>query len=326
MYNVSNDKAIKIGATTFAELNYKESDIEELLRKNIDMICDEEESMLIVGKQVRNAQHGISDLTAVDNKGNIVLVEIKRDRKDIEGRREAFEFQAIRYAASYATIEDPEDLVNKIYAPYIEKYRSEFEESSLTSAELGTRKLTEFLRENGAESNFNKNQKIILVASDYDEQTLSAVAWLNSNNVDISCFKMTPYKINDQVYINTEKVLPLSTYKDYYVNFLDSPIKSSSQKKGFTRRALPKINEMLEWGVVEAGDKIVAKGRDDEGTLLANGNVEVNGEEISMQKWLKELFGWSSIQTYVFAVHKETGKTLSQIREEYMEKEQDESI
>ena len=214
MYNVSNDKAVKIGVTTFSEINYKESDIEELLRKNIDMICDEEESMLIVGKQVRNAQHGISDLTAIDNKGNIVLVEIKRDRRDIEGRREAFEFQAIRYAASYATIEDPEDLVNKIYAPYIEKYRHEFAESSLTSAELGTRKLTEFLRVNGSEINFNKNQKIILVASDYDEQTLSAVAWLNSNNVDISCFKMIPYEINDEVYINIEKVLPVNTYND----------------------------------------------------------------------------------------------------------------
>lgn len=116
------------------------------------MICDEEESMLIVGKQVRNAQHGISDLTAVDNKGNIVLVEIKRDRKDIEGRKEAFEFQAIRYAASYATIEDPEDLVNKIYAPYIKKYRDEFENVLLTSVELGTLRLMEFLRVNGAES------------------------------------------------------------------------------------------------------------------------------------------------------------------------------
>ena len=50
MYYVSNDKAVKIGATTFSELNYKESDLEELLRKNIDMICDEEESMLIGGK------------------------------------------------------------------------------------------------------------------------------------------------------------------------------------------------------------------------------------------------------------------------------------
>jgi hypothetical protein len=295
-------------------------------RKNIEIICDEEESMLIVGKQVRNVRHGISDLTAVDNKGNIVLVEIKRDRKDIEGRKEAFEFQAIRYAASYATIEDPDDLVNKIYAPYIEKYRNEFESGPLTSSELGARKLNEFLRENGAVNNFNKNQKIILTASDFDEQTLSAVAWLNSNNVDISCFKMIPYKINEEVYVSIEKILPINTYKDYYVNFLDSPTKIANQKKGITRRSLPKIDEMMEWGVVKAGDTIVAKGREDEGILKANGNVEVNGEELTMQKWLKDLFGWSSIQTYVFAVHKETGKTLSQIREEYMEKEQGEGV
>ena len=137
---------------------------------------------------------------------------------------------------------------------------------------------------------------------------------------------MIPYKINEEIYINNEKVLPLNTYKDYYVNFLENPVKSTKQKKGITRRALPKIDEMLEWGVVKAGDTIVAKGRKEEGILMENGNIEINGEEISMQKWLKDLFGWSSIQTYVFAVHKETGKTLSQIREEYMEKEQEESI
>ncbi|KXH86961.1 hypothetical protein [Sporosarcina sp. HYO08] len=323
MYKITDTHAVKIDKTTFASLNYRESDIEELLRKNIDMICDEEESMLIVGKQVRNANHGISDLTAIDHEGNIVLIEIKRDRKDIEGRKEAFEFQAIRYAASYATIEDIEDLVNKIYAPYIEKYdKSELESSPLTSAELATRKVMEFLHENGTEStNFNKKQKIILVAADYDEQTLSAVAWLNSNNVDISCYKLTPYTINDDIFISTEKVLPVNTYHDFYVNLLETPLKSSSQKKKSTRRNLPKISEMLQWGVVKAGDIIVAKGKKDEGILLANGNAQVNGEELSMQKWLKEVFDWSSVQTYMFAVHKETNKTLSQIRAEYIEKE-----
>lgn len=89
--------------TTFSELNMQEYQIEELLSKNIDMICDEEESMLIVGMQVRNAKLGRSDLTAVDHNGEIVLIEIKKDRKDIESHKEAFEFQAIRYSASYAT-------------------------------------------------------------------------------------------------------------------------------------------------------------------------------------------------------------------------------
>ena len=326
MYSIKGKQAARIEPVTFSELNMTENDIEEILRNSIDMICDEEESMLIVGRQVRNEKNGRSDLTAVDNNGNIVLIEIKRDRKDIEHRKEAFEFQAIRYAASYATIEKMDDLVKKVYAPYIEKYRSEFELGELTSFELGIRKLNEFLQVNDAQKNFNEKQRIILVASDFDEQTLSAVAWLNSNSVDMSCYRLTPYKLNEDLFFYVEKLLPVTNYDDYYVNLMDkSVVTTVTGDKKITRRSLPKIDLMLEWGVVKEGDIIVAKGREDEGRLLSNGNVLVNGEEKSMQAWLKEIYGWSSVQTYVFAVHKETGKTLSQIREEYMTQKETEN-
>ncbi|WP_066069792.1 hypothetical protein [Neobacillus soli] len=319
MYFLNGRKAEKIEAVTFADLRMQESDIEEILRSSIDMICDDEESMLIVGQQVKNEKNGRSDLTAIDNNGNIVLIEIKRDRKDIEGRKEAFEFQAIRYAASYATLESTEDLVKKVYAPYIEKYRSEFELGVLTSYELLIRKLNEFLRVNKAGKSFNKKQKIVLVASDFDEQTLSAVSWLNSNHVDMSCYKLTPFKVNDEIYLQTEKVLPVTNYEDYYVNLMDKSLATIVKRnKGGTRRTLPKIDSMLDWGVVKEGDVIAVKDRDNEGILLANGNIMVNDKEKSMQSWLKEIYGWSSVQTYVFAIHKESGKSLSQIREEYM--------
>ena len=190
-----------------------ENDVEEILRTSIDILCDDEEYMLIVGRQVKNEKSGRSDLTAIDNYDNI-----KRDSKDIENRKEAFEFQAIRYAASYATIDSVDDLIKKVYAPYIEKYRDEFELGELTSYELGIRKLNEFLRVKNAENRFNKKQKIILVASDYDAQTLSAVAWLNSNNVDMSFFKLKPFKINGEVYIDLENLLPVADYGDYYVS------------------------------------------------------------------------------------------------------------
>ena len=57
------------------------------------------------------------------------------------------------------------------------------------------------------------------------------------------------------------------------------------------------------------------------GMTSENGNVLVDGKELSMQMWLKEIYGWSSIQPFAFAVHKESGKTLFQIREEYMNKQ-----
>lgn len=321
MYNIKNKKASKVHAVTFAELGMIELHVEEIIRNSIDILCDDEESMLIVGRQVKNESLGRSDLTAVDNNGNIVLIEIKRDRKDIENRKEAFEFQAIRYAASYATIANVDDLVKKIYAPYIEKYRSEFELGELTSYELGLRKLNEFLKDNGAENSFNHKQKIILVASDFDEQTLSAVAWLNSNKVDMSCIKLIPYQIDGEVFFNAEKLLPLANYDDYYVNLLEKVSSGHKANKVIKRRSLPKIDEMLLWGVVKEGDTIIAKGRDDEGILLGNGSVLVDGKEKSLLAWLKEVFGWSNIATYDFSVLKDSGKTLSQIREEYMNKQ-----
>lgn len=321
MFKIKSNRAEKIESVTFSELGMLENDIEEILRCGIDMLCDDEESMLIVGRQVKNEKLGRSDLTAVDNNGNVVLIEIKRDRKDIENRKEAFEFQAIRYAASYATIDSVDDLVKKVYAPYIEKYRSEFELGELTCYELGIRKLNEFLSVNGAENSFNKKQKIILVASNYDEQTLSAVAWLNSNNVDMSCFKLTPYKINNEVFLNAEKILPLTDYDDFYVNLMDKNLPSTKQHKDTTRRSLPKIDAMLAWGVVKAGDIIIAKGREDEASLQKNGNVLVEGKEMSLLAWLKEVFGWSNIATYDFSILKDSGKTLAQIREEYMNKQ-----
>ena len=321
MYLIRDNRAEKIEPVTFSDLGIQENDLEEILRCNIDMLCDEEESMLIVGRQVQNEKSGRSDLTAHD--GNIVVIEIKRDRKDIENRKESFEFQAIRYAASYATIESLDDLVKKVYAPYIEKYRHEFELGELTFYELGIRKLSDFLRVNEAEKSFNKKQKIILVASEFDEQTLSAVAWLNRNHVDIRCYRLIPYKLKEQMYIYMEKLLPVTNYHDFYINLMDKPFQASfNRNKKSMRRKLPKIDAMLEWGVVREGDILVAKGRDDEGTLLANGNVRVNGEEKSIQGWLKEVYGWSSVQTYGFVIHKKSGKPLSQIREEYMEKQE----
>ena len=92
-------------------------------------------------------------------------------------------------------------------------------------------------------------------------------------------------------------------------------------KSQVERRVLPKIKDMLQWGVVSAGDILVAKGFEEAGeaVLLANGHVRFNGEEISMQYWLRNMTGWKSVETYKFAVHKVSGKSLSEIRKEYME-------
>lgn len=319
MYKLESLQPIKMEEITFAELGMKESDIEEILRKNIDMVCSDEESMLVVGQQVKNVKNGRSDLTAVDNEGNLVLIELKRDKKDIETRSEAFEFQAIRYAASCATIESTDELISNVFTPYIEKHREEFGKKELSSSEIANRVFYDFKDRNNI-VNFNINQRIILVASEFDEQTLSAVAWLNSNKVDISCYKIVPYKMQENVFIDVKRVLPVMEYSDFYVDIASPKSVSKDKKRDITRRVLPKIDAMLEWGVVKEGDIIVAKDTEEEAVLLKDGNVKTKDEIIlSLQQWLKSVYGWSSVQTYAFALQKESGKLLCDLREEYMQ-------
>lgn len=327
MYIVENGVPKKIEETTFSDLNMKESDLEEMLRQNVDMLCEEEVSMIIVGQQVRNEKNGRSDLTAIDNDGNIVLIEIKRDKKDIEHRKEAFEFQAIRYAANCASIKEIDELIQNVFAPYVEKHKEEFYskyDRSLTSIEIAQREVKSFISENG-NPQFNRKQRIMLVASDFDDQTLSAVAWLNSNNVDISCYQVLPLQMEDKTLtlIDIKKILPLEEYDDYYVKIANSSSMSYTKRESsdITKRSLPKIDKLMEWGIVKAGDQIKAKNKDDTATLMNDGKVKNNktNEITTMQQWLKPLYGWPSIQTYVFAIDVKTGKSLSELRAEYMD-------
>lgn len=318
MFHISGNKANPIESTTFSDLNMSEKEIEEIIKENTALIT-EDESMLIVGQQVRNSSNAISDLIGINQNGDLVLIEIKRDRKDIKARREAFEFQAIRYAAAFATIKDIDELINKIYVPFLERNQSKLNDG-LTITEQANRNILNFFQNNEiAIEDFNEKQQIILVASDFDEQTMSAVAWLNSNGVDIHCYKLIPYKINSELYISSERILPLENNEDYFINLLSQSTGSKIRhKRSKPRRNLPRIDAMLDWGVVKAGDLLKVKNHDSTATLLEDGNVEVEDEKKSLQLWLREVTGWPSVQTYSMTIHIEQNKPLSILREDYM--------
>ncbi len=76
---------------TLKALNITEANLEEFVRKNIGLLFPDEETLLVVGQQIRNQQGGRSDLLAVDGDGNIVLLELKRDASDITVKKEACE-------------------------------------------------------------------------------------------------------------------------------------------------------------------------------------------------------------------------------------------
>ena len=141
----------------------------------------------------------------------------------------------------------------------------------------------------------------------------AAIEWLNNHTDEGVGFILCEIKV---FRIGNSEPAPKFEIIEPPNNWVKEMKKPSGTNK---RTVLPKIKDMLEWGVVKGGDILAAKGSDEEAALLQNGHVSVNDEEMSMQDWLRRVTGWKSVETYKFAIHKETGKTLSQIRKEYMD-------
>ncbi|MFD3156711.1 hypothetical protein ACFIJ5_07595 [Haloimpatiens sp. FM7330] len=120
--------------------------------------------------------------------------------------------------------------------------------SDLTAYEKASRILNDFLEKNNALKTFNSKQRIILIASSFDKQTLSAAAWLIANNVDISCFELSPMKIGDSYFIDINRILPPPALEDFYVKVDDKKRYTYMAKKNtsITRTTLPGMNKLFE--------------------------------------------------------------------------------
>lgn len=308
----------------FSEYGLKEKDIEDLLRSHVDLLI-EDESLLIVGQQVTNSENGRNDLVAIDENGALVLIEIKRDASDCKVRKEPFEFQAIRYAASLATINSPEELVDLCFVRYIEKYSAEFQLQGLTSREFAIRRLSEFLSANDIDSEFNSYQRIFLVASSFERQTESAVSWLIKAGVDVSCFQIAPVELKNDIFLNIEKVIPPKDLDEYLVDFSNKATTSYSigKKSHKKKQYLPRMDKLFEWGILKKGDVLSIKGKEDsDAKVIDSREVEFNGKKITYNQWGQLVMNWSSICIYEWAIHSGHGELLDVLRRKRMSEEE----
>ncbi len=154
---------------------------------------------------------------------------------------------------------------------------------------------------------------VIWIVKKAREEHRAAIEWLNSHTTEDIGFILCEVKL---YHIGNSDIAPMFVVIEQPNNWakeMKQPKIAGSKKK------LPRITDMLTWGVVKAGDIITSKDGDHEVTLLENGHVMTKEGEKSLLMWLKDITGWQSVHTYKFAVHKETGKTLSELRKEYLQ-------
>lgn len=87
-----------------------------------------------------------------------------------------------------------------------------------------------------------------------------------------------------------------------------------------SRRYLPRLPQMIEWGViVPMEDKLYVQGHDDRpGLLLDAYRVAYNGEPMPINDWAKHITGWKAVNIYEWVVVQREGTTLDELRRAYM--------
>ncbi len=298
---------MEIEKFALGDLGLLESDLEEFVRKHIGVLF-EDESLLIVGQQPVNTQLGRADLIALNSEGNLVLIELKRDAQAMARRPEPFETQAIRYAASCATIRTQQDLVQKLFAPYITNHWAEFQGKGRDSVDVATLLLADFLSQTNATRTFNQHQSIVLIASSFDEQTLSGCGWLVQNGIDLRCIQLTVLKHNNQHFLNIEQLLPPPTIDEYLLPFVDPTASRPRTASAPTSSIAPtprqattlRVSDLVQHQRLHAGEQVVIKARNGTSTAVvrSDGLVDFNGQAVSYLTWAKQATGWQSVNIY----------------------------
>lgn len=197
----NNKSLIEAEKCTFKSLNLKErQDLQEWIA-NVPSALGEK--LLIIQKEFADWDKTKErlDLLALDESGNLVIIENKLDDsgKDVT-------WQAIKYA-SYCSTLDTKQII-QIFQDYLGTTKNAMEE------------LCDFFDVKGIDDlklNVGNSQRIILVAANYTNEVTSSVMWLRAFNIDVSCVKVSVNQFQGQVIIDFDTIIPIKEAKNYLV-------------------------------------------------------------------------------------------------------------
>lgn len=238
LIDATNRKAVSLEKKAFSALNLSERyDLQEWIADNPSILG---ERLLIIQKEFAGFSDTRErlDLLALDENGNLVIIENKLDDsgKDVV-------WQALKYVSYCATLTKAE--ICDIYQNYLSE--------GLIAKDL----IAEFFDNLDFESiRLNPNdgdQRIIFVAANFRKEVTSTVLWLRDHGVDITCIKVSVYQDDGKMYLDTEQILPIKDIGDYQIkliakkqeDIISSGEEATRQKliRKFWEKALPELRK-----------------------------------------------------------------------------------
>jgi len=206
MYQIYKDKnrIQPLLAKKFSELGFHEREhLQEWLANEPSALGEE---LLVIQKEFDGFDDTRErlDLLALDKDGNLVIIENKLDDsgKDVV-------WQSLRYASYCSTLNKQQ--VVEIYQKYLDKYASGKNAQTMICDFLEEPDLGEVV------INSSNQQRLMFVAAQFRKEVTSTVLWLLSYNIRLQCFKVTPYAMGENLFLNLEQIIPPPEAAEYMI-------------------------------------------------------------------------------------------------------------
>jgi len=202
--NKTANRIEKIESTTFKQLGFKEREhLQEWIANNPSCL---NEDLLIIQKEFDgfNDTSERLDLLALDKQGNLVIIENKLDNtgRDVT-------WQVLKYSSYCSTLNASQILA--IYNRYLQKIGSTDPAEELLEEFLETEDYNEKL-------NVGNSQRIMMIAGEFRKEVTSTVLWLLNYGLRLQCFKATPFRLSEQLFLNIEQIIPIKEAEEFVIS------------------------------------------------------------------------------------------------------------
>ena len=209
IYNLSDNGIEKVPETTFKSSGILErTHLQNYLRDNIEIIS---ENTLVISEEFSewdNSNRRI-DLLGIDKDANLIIIELKRTESG-----DHMELQAIRYASMISTLNFQKCV--DIYQKYLDQRNIE---------ENAQENLMAFLNwETPLEEDFALDVKIVLASADFSKELTTSVMWLIDKGLDITCIKLRPYLLDEQLLLDINQIIPLPEAESYLIKVKEKSV------------------------------------------------------------------------------------------------------
>lgn len=173
VYGVEPNGKFREYVSTPFQVEHEEAILEDWLEQNPDGIL-EDGKLLVIGRQINTNLGSTIDLLAIDRVGDVVVIELKRDRTPRDTLAQALEY------GSFAEQLDTDQL-----QAILQSYMND---ESLTLAEYH-RKYFDLAPDEAVA--FNKDQRIVIVGQRVTSEVRQTASFLRSKGIRVTCVEFS---------------------------------------------------------------------------------------------------------------------------------------